>query len=668
MPIDVLVVGRGALRTSVAERLSRPGSIAVAQLESIDAMPTAALARVTVAVHCADGADTATANFVRICREAAVSSVVGRLTERTAVVALDLPRNRSEAASGCPECARLHTETDLSLGLDAQNRKPTSRRYDPEDIDATANLIALAVCKALEVAQGLRPADVLATAFDFDSRGVTVEPVHKHPACRVCVPAAPADSSELRAEVMQWRDRCLRAPGTPGDIATLLSGLRTLAGKRFALFGAPNERSPVERNAVWQFFRARGLVPKNNPLANAYFVPTLGRRGHDVEPWQQVTVGFDFTNAGTAEAISLVEGLERVFAMSFCPPHRVVKARYSDVARDALDPRRFPLFAEMQYAQPGFPLRRFDPDAHIDWIWGLDLASGAPVLVAFDLVFASSPSTRIYRANSNGAACHTSVHQAIVNGIYETVERDALMVTWLNELSLPRLVLGEGAPDPWSVRGTLERLDFHLVHVDISTDLDIPVLLAVLKDRRNPDFFLLDMVASVDAHAQLCKLYRELAQFVHPYLVDGKHLVNVRMPDDDPQRVCEFPDHVAYYQAEHGNRRADFLTAGAATRQLGQGAAYAAANLDRREEMDLLVARLAANGYPVIVVDCTSPPLGELGLHAVKVLIPGLQPLNCGHHLRALGGERVVTVAHRMGYAPRRRTLDELNPWPHPFW
>jgi ribosomal protein S12 methylthiotransferase accessory factor len=50
------------------------------------------------------------------------------------------------------------------------------------------------------------------------------------------------------------------------------------------------------------------------------------------------------------------------------------------------------------------------------------------------------------------------------------------------------------------------------------------------------------------------------------------------------------------------------------------------------------------------------------------VLIPGLQPLNYGHHLRALGGERVVTVAQRMGYATRRRTLDELNPWPHPFW
>ncbi len=320
-----------------------------------------------------------------------------------------------------------------------------SRRYDPEDIDATANLVTLAVCKALEVSQGLRPADGLATAFDFDSRGVTVELVRKHPACPVCIPAAPADRGELRAEVMQWRDRCLRAPSAPGEIATLLSRLRTLTGKHFALFDAPDERSPVERNAVRQFFRARGVAPKDNPLANAHFVPTLGRGGLGVEPSQQVTVGFDFVNAGTAEAISLVEGLERVFAMSFCPPHRVVKSRYTDVARDAFDPRRFPLFAEMQYAQPGFPLRRFDPDADIDWIWGLDLASGAPVLVAFDLVFASSPSTRIYRANSNGAACHTSVHQAIVNGIYETVERDALMVTWLNELSLPRLVLDAGA-------------------------------------------------------------------------------------------------------------------------------------------------------------------------------------------------------------------------------
>ena len=94
-----------------------------------------------------------------------------------------------------------------------------------------------------------------------------------------------------------------------------------------------------------------------------------------------------------------------------------MNAPYADVARDAFDPRQFPLFADAQYAEPGFPLHRFDPDTPIDWIWGLELGAGSPVLVASDLVFTSSASARIYRANSNGAACHGSLHQAIINAV-----------------------------------------------------------------------------------------------------------------------------------------------------------------------------------------------------------------------------------------------------------
>jgi hypothetical protein len=99
--------------------------------------------------------------------------------------------------------------------------------------------------------------------------------------------------------------------------------------------------------------------------------------------------------------------------------------------------------------------------------------------VAFDLVFASSPSTRDLPRQQQWRRLHTSVHQAIVNGIYETVERDALMVTWLNELSLPRLVLGAGrlTHGPSVARSN----DWtYLVHVDIARPRH-SVLLAVCR-------------------------------------------------------------------------------------------------------------------------------------------------------------------------------------------
>jgi len=87
-----------------------------------------------------------------------------------------------------------------------------------------------------------------------------------------------------------------------------------------------------------------------------------------------------------------------------------------------------------------------------------------------------------------------------------------------------------------------------------------------------------------------------------------------------------------------------------------------------RETIEEIVARLGCLGHEVIVVDCTVPLLDSLGLCAVKVLIPGLQPLNAGHRYRVLGGRRVLEAPPRMGMSDRERARNELNPSPHPFW
>ena len=50
--------------------------------------------------------------------------------------------------------------------------------------------------------------------------------------------------------------------------------------------------------------------------------------------------------------------------------------------------------------------------------------------------------------------------------------------------------------------------------------------------------------------------------------------------------------------------------------------------------------------------------LAQLGLHAVKVIIPGLQPLNAGHQRRVLGGRRLYQMPVGLGLSAR----EKLNP------
>ena len=42
-------------------------------------------------------------------------------------------------------------------------------------------------------------------------------------------------------------------------------------------------------------------------------------------------------------------------------------------------------------------------------------------------------------STSSGLACHGSLEEASLSGLFELVERDAFMLVWSNRLSLPRL-------------------------------------------------------------------------------------------------------------------------------------------------------------------------------------------------------------------------------------
>ena len=70
----------------------------------------------------------------------------------------------------------------------------------------------------------------------------------------------------------------------------------------------------------------------------------------------------------------------------------------------------------------------------------------------------------------------------------------------------------------------------------------------------------------------------------------------------------------------------------------------------------------------VIVVDQTTLETSRNGLCCVKVIIPGMLPMTFGHHLTRLTGlERVLEVPMELGYAEQPLTLEQLNPYPHPF-
>ena len=642
----------------------------------IEAALAACLHGVDVALVCVDLMSPLRQLAIARCRSARTPLVAIHIEDRGGVVGPLQVDEERDVALGCPECAQAHREDrDPALAAaragcgDVSDAAGWRHGTNPSAMAILGDVALLAACEAVEAGRGERPANARVVTLDFGGYGATVEPVSKHHQCRSCYPSSFAgDARSLLQDAAAWlRDIDAQRDQRPVDLSALHPRLRAVTGERYGLFRSLMSPFDNGRGEVWKFFRNRGVNPRENPLANAHAAAILRTSLYARRPVEATSVGFDFASPRVAESLALIEGLERLYAMSYGDPGRVVRAAYARLTVDAFDPRDFPLYADWQYAQPEFPVRRFDPEETIRWVAAVDMREQRPILVPHDLVYDDGAAAAIYRANSNGAACHTSLRQAIVNAIYEYVERDAFLVAWLDRLARPRVGFSSADVDPWSIRSTLERLDLQLEHVDISTDIGIPVSMGVLRDRRDPDVFLIDMVASLDARRRIGKLYRELAQFLYPYLVSRTHYVTERTQSDDPDSVRTFADHAAFYQSASRNALASFLTASPEVSPFRDDMK----DLDppaERDELDVLLHRLSIAGMRVLVVDCTVPLLRQLGLHAVRVLIPGLLPLNADHRLRVLAEERLRGVPRHLRVAGPQRIPADLNPWPHPFW
>jgi ribosomal protein S12 methylthiotransferase accessory factor len=82
-------------------------------------------------------------------------------------------------------------------------------------------------------------------------------------------------------------------------------------------------------------------------------------------------------------------------------------------------------------------------------------------------------------------------------------------------------------------------------------------------------------------------------------------------------------------------------------------------------DLSSVSAAIRMRGYEPLVAQLTTPDLRELGLHVVRVLIPGLQPLHGNHAWPHLGGARLKRLSSVFG--GKVALGASINPFPHPF-
>jgi ribosomal protein S12 methylthiotransferase accessory factor len=253
------------------------------------------------------------------------------------------------------------------------------------------------------------------------------------------------------------------------------------------------------------------------------------------------------------------------------------------------------------------------------------------------------------------------------------MERDAFLMAWYSRGRLREWVLEPGDDrTSLDIKARIEARGFDLHVFDVSNDFGVPVAwsLAVNREDRYPKT-LMAAGAHFDPQRAVRGALLELGVFVHEH--------TQKYTDEDlegmlgnPYRVNYLEHHVALNAYPPAFDRFEF-----ALRPDRERVPLARAFSDWRERfvrpdlgqcLEDMLARVHALGLEVIVVDQTSPALQELGLHSVKVIVPGALPMTFGYDTtRVTGIPRLLHVPRQLGRVDRDQRLEDLELYPHPF-
>ncbi|WP_185903249.1 YcaO-like family protein [Halonotius terrestris] len=337
-------------------------------------------------------------------------------------------------------------------------------------------------------------------------------------------------------------------------------------------------------------------------------------------------------------------------------------AAFDELTEPALDPTAVVNFSAQQRAAMANGTDLCGTDDELSWVSGIDLQSGTTTQIPAQLVYLSYPPSAdpfIRNPISTGLAAGSSRAMAIDNGLAECIERDAFMIHYLTETELPVIDLETAPPRIRRLSDRVTGQGLELTVVDATTDLGVPVAIAVLVDREHRPAVTVAAAAGADAEAVL---EDALAEVVQTRLSTVHRLSSTtRSPDEVvDSEIDSFADRALLWSEHDRIADLDFWLESDRTTTFNAFAPDESTGLN-------LVEAVTEAGYDVYAVDVTTRDIESLAVTVQRVIVPRLQPLYLLERLRYFGGDRLATVPVEMGYRDTPLGENELNTVPHPF-
>ena len=546
---------------------------------------------------------------------------------------------------GCLDCMRQRLRQLLPAHRLAESFDPERGLRQPlgslPGTEALANhMTAMEVVKVFAgIESGVDDSILTLDLRDFSSRR------HRlliHPGCDVCGAASPKGPAPLKLKRQQVTNdgdggfRTVPPEETLRAFNHLISPITGIVGSLIPdTYAKDAGRSFVAEEIIW-------FEPK--------------RISHLIGSLRSSSLGKGMSDA-QAKASALCEAAERY---SGCIQGTEIKRRatFNELACEAIHPNDVMNFSDLQYEnrlewnerhKSGFHFipRRLDPDQRLDWtpVWSLSERRHKYLpteLLYYDRSLVDREHL-VAVGCSNGAAAGNSIEEAILQGLFEVVERDAVAMWWYNKLRRPPVDM-LSFDDLWlaNARKQYRELGRELAVVDLTNDLGIPVFAAFSYYRdREEESITIGYGCHLDPRIAIQRAMTETCQMLYLEMRGDRSAVEIF---GDGWMIWAKTANETYILPDE--------SAAAKTRDHYPDLEFD----DIFDCIEYCRGLFEARGMELLVLDQTR---ADIRVPVAKVVVPGLR-----HFWPRFGPGRLYEVPVEMGWLGEKLTESELNPIP----
>lgn len=249
----------------------------------------------------------------------------------------------------------------------------------------------------------------------------------------------------------------------------------------------------------------------------------------------------------------------------------------------------------------------------------------------------------VAETTSTGMAAGFSIDDCIKSGVLELIERDALMINFMQRLNPLEIDIN-------SIRGenkgllNMVRKEYDIKIYKLYSDINVPIYFSIIyKKLKKGIHYGIGACASTSSDYAINKALKECL-FTYFYSLN---IMDVRQKDVN--KIKTLYEHFLYYQGENfGKLLFD-----------SKKIKYKKEDISFSE----VIKSLKKNNISIYYKDLTTDDVKKTGINVVKVVAPSLIDLNKSHVYPRLGAKRFFEVPKKL----KLDYSDVLTDMPHPF-